>query len=86
MAPYRRSLTLLGQIDVCVPDPNLAGKDRPRMLQSEEWTVHTLAQVDMDALDRDGELYRAVIRRVGTLGDLFDALLAITIPNDDRGR
>ena len=56
------------------------------MLQSEEWTLESLVQVDIDALDRDREVYRAVNRRVGKLGDMFDALLAITVTDEDRGK
>lgn len=75
---------LLGQIGVSDPDPNLPAKDCRRMLESEQWTLDTLVQVDIDALNDEGDLYCAVKRRVGTLGDMFDALLAITVVSEDE--
>ena len=66
----------LGQISVWNANPELA--DRPRMLERDDWNLESRVHVEIVALDKDGQFYRAVNGRVGALVDMFDALLAIT--------
>ena len=69
---------LVGRISVWDANPEFVASMRPRMLESDNWTLDSIVQVEIVALDAAGEFYRAVNNRVGRLGDLFDALLAIT--------
>ena len=73
-----------GRISVWNADPELA--ERPRMLESDEWSLESWVQVEIVALDSQGELYRAVTNRVGQPGDMFDSLLSITVISDEESR
>ena len=67
---------IIGRVLVWDADPELA--QRPRMLESDHWTLESKVAVEIIALDQHGEFYRAVNGRVGPLADMFDALLSIT--------
>ena len=60
-----------------------------RRLRADERVHRRLeswVQVEIVALDSQGELYRAVTNRVGQLGDMFDSLLSITVISDEESR
>ena len=77
---------LIGRISVWDANPEYVPSMRPRMLEFNDWTIDSQVQVEIVALDADGEFFRAVNNRVGRLGDMFDALLAITVVGEDRAR
>ena len=77
---------MIGRISVWDANPEFVASLRPRMLESDEWTIDSLVQVEIVALDAKGEFYRAVNRRVGTLTEMFDVLLAITVTDEDQAR
>lgn len=56
---------LIGQIAVSDPHRATDARRSPRMLASEEWTLDSIVQVEVHALNAAGELYGAVTRRVG---------------------
>ena len=70
---------LVGQIRVWDPSTEPEVRESPRVIVSDDWTLNSVVQAEIHTLNGDGEFYCAVNRRVGRLGDLFYAILAITV-------
>ena len=54
-----------------------------RMLTADEWSLESPVAAEIIALNDAGEFYVAVNPRLGTLEDVFDCLLTVTVVSDD---